>query len=147
MIRKVKPLDEDFVYHSWLHSVKCPTKTVTRMTRCLIDNVIKEEAISVWCPDDDPNHIIGWIAHGKLEDTNLLHFIFVKKNFRKNGIANDLLRHVYPEGTPVFCTFWSWHMQQLDARKKWGAKFVGNLLPSVIYTILHPEEGGAAYAS
>ena len=125
MIRKIKPLDHDFIYHSWLHSVKCPTKAVPGMTRCLIDDLVRQDAIQVWCPDDDPDHIIGWMAHGTLEETPLLHFIFVKKNFRKNGVARDLLRKVYPDaGSAIFCTFWSWHMQKLGAKEKWNARFV-----------------------
>ena len=140
MIRKIKPLDHDFIYHSWLHSVKCPTKAVTGMTRCLIDDLVRQDAIQVWCPDDDPDHIIGWMAHGTLEETPLLHFIFVKKNFRKNGVARDLLRKIYPDvGSAIFCTFWSWHMQKMGAKEKWNARYVGNLLPTVIWKILDGE--------
>ena len=83
MIRPLKQMDEDFNYHSWIHSVKCPTKAVSSMTRVVIDEVVKNKDILVFCPDDDPDHIIGWIAHGLLENTPLLHFIFVKKDFRK----------------------------------------------------------------
>lgn len=136
MIRTIKKIDEDFIYHSWLHSVKCPTRAVSTMTRFLIDSLVEDKSISIWCPDDDVNHIIGWIAHGKIENTSLLHFMFVKKAFRKNGVGKELLYNVYPDRkSPVFCTFWSHSMQVIDARRKWNAKFASNLLPAVIHTI------------
>lgn len=136
MIRTIKKIDEDFIYHSWLHSVKCPTRAVSTMTRLLIDSLVEDKSISIWCPDDDENHIIGWIAHGRIENTPLLHFMFVKKAFRKNGVGKELLYNVYPDRkSPVFCTFWSHSMQVIDARRKWNAKFASNLLPAVIHTI------------
>ena len=142
MIRQLKKIDEDFIYHSWLHSVKCPTRAVTDMTRFLIDSLVNSQnsqnsqGIQIWCPDDDENHIIGWMAYGKIEHTPLLHYLFVKKNFRKNSVGKELLYSVYPERKlPVFCTYWSHHMQTMNARGKWNVKFVSNLLPAVIHNL------------
>ena len=136
MIRRIKKIDEDFIYHSWLHSVKCPTKAVSSMTRFLIDWLVDDGSIVVWCPDDDENHIIGWMAYGKIENTPLLHYMFVKKSFRGNGIGLELLRHAYPDAKEqVFCTFWSHHLQVMNARSKWNVKFISNLLPAFIHSL------------
>ena len=141
MIRNLKKMDEDFIYHSWLHSVKCPTRAVSTMTRFLIDSLVQEQeglnsGIKVWCPDDDTNHILGWIAYGKIEKANLLHYVFVKKKFRQNHIGKELLYSVYPDrDVQTFCTYWSHHMQQMDARKRWNTKFVANLLPAKIHEL------------
>tara|TARA_R100000951_G_scaffold76179_2_gene64260 strand:- start:20202 stop:20660 length:459 start_codon:yes stop_codon:yes gene_type:complete len=137
MIRDIKPIDHDFIYHSWLHSVKCPTRAVTSMTRRLIDSLVEEKKIKIWCPDDDENHIIGWMAFGEIEKAKLLHFVFVKKNFRNNEIGKELLYSIYPDrNEQVFCTYWSHHMQKIDARHKWNVKFVANLLPAKIYNLM-----------
>ena len=136
MIRGIKEIDEDFIYHSWLHSVKCPTGAVTSMTRFLIDSLVADKSITVWCPDGDENHIIGWMAHGRIENTPLLHFMFVKKDFRKNGVGKELLYNAYPDrSSQVFCTFWSHHMQAMNARSKWNVKFASSLLPAVIHNL------------
>jgi len=140
MIRSIRKIDEDFIYHSGLHTVSCPTKTVTAMTRCLIDSLVKAGQVKIWCPDDDENHIIGWVAYGNLEDTPLLHFMFIKKKFRNNGIATELLESIYPDREETtFCTFWTHHMQDMNARQRWNVKFASNLLPSVIYNMLCPS--------
>ena len=141
MIRSIKQLDEDFIYHSWLHSVKCPTRAVTTMTRFLIDHLVGNKSIVVWCPDDDENHIIGWMAYGRIEGTPLLHYMFVKKSFRGNGIGRDMLRHIYPdEKKQVLCTYWSHHPQVINARSKWNIKFLSNLLPALIHSLHSKEE-------
>ena len=146
MIRPIKKIDEDFIYHSWLHSVKCPTKAVSSMTRYLIDSLVEDKSISVWCPDDDENHIIGWMAHGNLEKTPLLHFMFVKKKFRSNEVGRELLDSVYPDRkTQVFCTYWSHHMQLMDARSRWNVKFASNLLPAVIHALHSDGESEEVY--
>ena len=141
MIRSLRKIDEDFIYHSWLHSVKCPTRAVTAMTRYLIDSLVASNSISVWCPDDDENHIIGWMARGEIENTPLLHYMFVKKNFRNNQVGKELLYNVYPDrDRQIFCTYWSHHMQTMNARSKWNVKFVANLLPAVIHELHNAEE-------
>tara|TARA_R110002012_G_scaffold275450_3_gene462047 strand:+ start:801 stop:1286 length:486 start_codon:yes stop_codon:yes gene_type:complete len=150
MIRNAESIDMDFVYDSWIRSVKCPTKAVANMTRCLIDHVFDNKKVKIYCDDDDRDHILGWIAYGQIEDTPLLHFLFVKKNFRENGIGYKLLEDVYPESkrnknTPVFCSFWSFHMQKMNARGKWHTRFVSNLLPACIFNILTTTESRKEY--
>ena len=141
MIRDITKIDEDFIYHSWLHTVSCPTRTVSEMTRCLIDRLVEDNKVKIWCPDDDENHILGWIAYGKLEKTPLLHFMFVKKKFRGNKIGRELLDSVYPDRSKtVFCTFWTKHFQDMGLRGKWNVRFSGNLLPSVIFDMLRPPK-------
>ena len=145
MIRPIEKIDEDFIYHSWLHSVKCPTKAVSSMTRFLIDSLVADKNIAIWCPDDDKNHIIGWMAYGEIEDTPLFHYMFVKKSFRNNSVGKELLYNVYPDrDLQVFCTYWSHHMQTINARNKWNVKFASNLLPAVIHN-LHEDLARGAY--
>ena len=36
----------------------------------------------------------------------------------------------------IFSCYWSYHMQQMNARQKWGVKFISNLLPAFLYTIM-----------
>ena len=148
MIRDIKKTDEDFIYHSWLHSVKCPTRAVTDMTRFLVDSLTGSapdgfRGIKVWHPDGDENHIIGWLAYGSIETTPLLHYMFVKKNFRGNGVGKELLYSAYPDrDIQVFCTYWSHHMQAMNARNKWNVKFASNLLPAVIHNLHSAEASG-----
>jgi len=145
MIRSIEKIDEDFIYHSWLHSVKCPTKSVSNMTRYLIDSLVADKSIAIWCPDDDKNHIVGWMAYGKIENTPLFHYMFVKKNFRKNSVGKELLYSVYPDrDVQVFCTYWSHHMQAMNARSRWNVKFASNLLPAVIHN-LHADKDLEVY--
>tara|TARA_R110000744_G_scaffold19487_3_gene51445 strand:+ start:1329 stop:1799 length:471 start_codon:yes stop_codon:yes gene_type:complete len=142
-----KEMDSDFIYHSWIHSVKNPTRAVMDMTRVLIDSCVERKGIKVFCNDDDPNHILGWVAHGPLEESWVLHFIFVKRDLRKNGIATKLINEVAPSwDEPILCTHWSHYMQKIDARDRWNCKYVGSLLPACIYLIMKRSlEAGARH--
>ena len=132
-----KEMDSDFIYHSWIHSVKNPTKAVMDMTRVLIDHCVEVKGIQVFCNDDDPNHILGWVAYSHIEDTKVLHFVFVKRDLRKNGVGTDLVNSIAPDWSePFLCTHWSHYMQKIDARERWNCRYVGSLLPAVIYLIM-----------
>ena len=136
MIRDMKKIDEDFIYHSWLYSVKNPTKAITHMTRYVIDSLVSSKSVKVYCNDDDENHILGWIAHGKLEKADLLHFVFVKKALRNNNLATELVHAAFPDREKdIFCTYWSHYLQKIDAKKKWKARFDGKLLAAYVYTL------------
>ena len=51
-------------------------------------------------------------------------------------IGKDMLYDIYPDRSrQVLCTYWSHHMQQLDARRRWNTKFVANLLPAKIHEL------------
>mgnify|MGYP003624435676 FL=1 len=134
MIRDMKKIDEDFIYHSWLYSVKNPNKAISSMTRYVIDDVVANNNIRICCNDEDENHILGWIAYGKMDNTPLLHFIFIKKALRGNGLATDLVRDVFPDSSKdIFCTYWSHYLQKIDAKRKWNARFDGKLLAAHVY--------------
>ena len=138
MIRKMTQTDEDFIYHSWIHTIKNPCHTITDMTRMLIDDVVSNGHIRVYCSDEDQDHIIGWIAYGEMEDTPLLHMLFVKRDLRSNGVGKSLFKHVFcngdlPPERRVLCTHWSKFMN--GVRFKWNIKYVGSMLAAVIYRI------------
>ena len=136
MIRDMKKIDEDFIYHSWLYSVKNPTRAITSMTRYVIDSLVADGNVKVFCNDEDENHILGWVAYGKIENTPLRHFVFVKKALRGNGLATDLVRAAFPDKKKdIFCTYWSHYLQKIDAKRKWNARFDGKLLAAYVYTL------------
>jgi len=137
MIREFnEEMDSDFIYHSWIHSVKNPTRAVMDMTRVLIDHCVEMNTIKVFCNDKDPNHILGWVAYGSLEDARVLHFVFVKRDLRNSGIGTKLVNDVALDWDPFMCTHWSHYMQKIDAKDRWNARYVGSLLPTCVYLIM-----------
>ena len=95
-IRNYKPLDEDFVYHSWLSSVDYNIPGVQRVTRLVIDSCVDNATILIACSDEDTDHILGWMSYSKEIGFPVLLYIFVKKNLRNPGIGGSLLSEKFP---------------------------------------------------
>jgi len=137
MIRPIRKTDEDFIYHSWIHTVKNPCHAITDMTRLVIDGCVANESIRIYCSNQDEDHIIGWIAYGELQAAPLLHMLFVKRDLRSNGVGTELFESVFGRGNDcVIATHWSHKMNRL--RAKWNVKYVGNMLAAVVYSTLSP---------
>lgn len=72
----------------------------------------------VACADDDPNHILGWIAVEILPNSSVLHYVYVKSAYRRDyGLAKKLLFRALLPG-PVLYTHLTpraAHIMALDA--------------------------------
>ena len=130
-IRNYKPLDEDFIYHSWLSSIDYNIPGVQPMTRLVIDSCVDNGTILVACSDEDPDHILGWLSYSEEIGFPVLLYIFVKKNLRNHGIGRNLLSERFPEET-VPTAFWSFWCQKYNLKKRWGLKFNSLYLPVLV---------------
>tara|TARA_R100001480_G_scaffold28471_2_gene38870 strand:- start:2530 stop:2988 length:459 start_codon:yes stop_codon:yes gene_type:complete len=138
-IRDYKPLDEDFIYHSWLSSIDYNIPGVQRMTRLVIDSCADDVTILVACSDEDPDHILGWMSYTEKLGFPVLLYAFVKKKLRNHGIGKQLIgTGLFPDGEPVPTAFWSFWCQKYNLKKKWGLKFNSLFLP-ILVDKLHGE--------
>lgn len=60
-------------------------------------------AVIVCCPGDNPWQILGWIAVEKIEAGLIVQYVYVKKTFKRKGIAKELLKRA-AHTSPVFYT-------------------------------------------
>ena len=130
-IRDYKPLDEDFIYHSWLSSIDHNIPGVQTMTRLVIDSCVENGTILVACSDEDPDHILGWLSYTEKLGFPVLLYVFVKKKLRNHGIGGSLLSEKFPEET-VPTAFWSFWCQKYNLKKRWGLKFNSLFLPVLV---------------
>ena len=142
LLRTYRELDEDFLYHSWLSGLDRSIRGVNRAVRPLIDSCVREGNVLVACSDEDPDHIIGWIAWSYLDGSPVLHYVFVKKSMRANGVGTKLVKEVFTE-TPVSSSFWSFWLQRYDLKRKWGLKYNAMLLPVLLSEFRDGEEAGS----
>ena len=131
-IRSYKPLDEDFIYHSWLSSVDYNIPGVQKVTRLVIDSCVESGTILVACSEDDPDHILGWLSFTRKLGFPTLLFIFVKKQLRNNGIGLELLKARFPNEDTIPTGYWSFWCQKYNLKKKWGLKFNSLYLPVLV---------------
>ena len=92
MIRAPRPSDQAFVASSWVRSMSRTRAESPKIgrdvdlilerhdTRCLIDSERR-----------DDNRIRGWICYADVPSMPTLHYCYVRQEFRREGIATQLL--------------------------------------------------------
>jgi hypothetical protein len=125
--------DLNFIISNWVHSYRENSPIARnvrediyrRNQRELILNLCRRPSIRVVisCFESDPNVMLGFLVYEIIPDPpgkrqNTIHYIYVKKPFRRNGIARDMLQCVgvvpeksffshYTVDCPVFARKWN----------------------------------------
>ena len=135
-LRPYRPLDEDFLYHSWLSSLDRSVKGVNNAVRPLIDKVVSDGTILVACSEEDSDHILGWAAWTIVADEPVFLYLFIKKGMRSNGLGSRLFSEAFREKLgiegPVSCAFWSFWVQRYSLKQQWGLRYNALFLPVIL---------------
>lgn len=100
-IRSVSKDDYPFIFNSWLKSL---SKSFTKNNLTdknvyyqgqhrLIERLLQTSNCHVAVDGDDESIIVGYLIESVEQSVNVVHYIYVKKDFRNMGIAESLLRH------------------------------------------------------
>lgn len=94
-MRGYLPTDEAFIYATWIKGYqgglnwfrKIPRNLFQHTYRKIIQRILTDREIKVACLIEDPDVIIGYCVYKGLR----VDWVYVKENWRKIGIAKDLL--------------------------------------------------------
>lgn len=99
-IRLARPEDIPFLNNTWLYALyngsdyrNMDKDTFMRQYREVITNLMMKPGVNVTVAHlhDDENVIVGWACWEPLDSDNILHFIYMKKMWRRNGIHLQLI--------------------------------------------------------
>jgi len=102
-VRLSEPEDLNFIFATWLRSYRYSSSFAKRISNDtfytwhhkVIERILGRGAlISVVCPKGDPSVILGYACAEMYEGKPVIHFIYVKKAFRKMGAAKELLKDI-----------------------------------------------------
>lgn len=90
--------DEGYIANSWIGSFMGSSKYAKRLQgrlvhgfcRPLVSELIKRAAITVAAPEDDDQTIYGYMVSGP----GIIHMVYVRKEWRRYGIATALVAGV-----------------------------------------------------
>jgi hypothetical protein len=105
-VRTLLPEDKNFIFATWLRGLYYGDSVYSHMRKqtfmagyhAVIDHILEKPTtvVKIACLKDDPSVILGYSVLSEAE--TVLEFVFVKKQWRKIGIAKDLVpstvRHV-----------------------------------------------------
>lgn len=98
--RPLKLPDMNFIYSTWLKSYRQSewAKDITNdvffsQHKEIIDKILARPTtkIIVICNPDDEDQIYGYLVHEHTVSGSIIHFAYIKYNFRKFGIMSALL--------------------------------------------------------
>ena len=134
VLRQMRESDKAMIIDSWLRSglqypifasdvgrppirLKPPHGLLLSQNRTFLQKILESAQVLVLAAPADEDHIIGWICSEAVNDGRpaCLHFLFVKFNFRRMGMARRLLRE---SGLPAECEV-SWRTPALNFFKKY----------------------------
>jgi hypothetical protein len=115
MIRSIRSEDIPFITSTWLKSYydqlthwmgKIPSKHFyMKHNNLKILDKLKEDNVMVACNEQDQDQIFGYCVFEEMEDATVLHYMYIKPPYRKNGIRSvfmmknfDEMSHYTPSG-------------------------------------------------
>lgn len=109
-LRPANEEDISFIFNSWLRSFRTSffARSVVNSIyfteqHKVIENCLKTSECIVACNPDYPSQVYGWICAEKIDGIFCLHYLYVKHDFRKLGIARILFNAFeHGEGAGIF---------------------------------------------
>lgn len=130
--------DEDmpFVFDTWLKSYKKAAHQyldwnnyVTPQLKVINALIARGAQILVACNPDSPEHIFGYIVFEHINSLPIIHWIYTKFPFRRQGVAKSLITQANIVLTdPILITAVTYIVPKLT-KKGWMLKYARNLLP------------------
>jgi len=99
LLRDPKEEDEAFVFATWLQQVLTNTRWrhgVDKQNfynyREILIAILKKPSVkvTVCCLKDDPDIIVGYSVYEKNPTDTILHFVYVRSDWQRQGIARDI---------------------------------------------------------
>jgi len=94
VIRKAVKSDEAFIYSTWLRGLyygnpwfrEIDKDTFFTKYHAVLENILNKACVEIACLDEDSDTVLGYVVYRG----SIMDWVFVKKSFRKIGIAKRL---------------------------------------------------------
>lgn len=131
LLREANQNDLNFIYNSWSYTYRKSPIMYRMDVKLYFENqtkqmhrILKDSCVYIACDSEDPSHIFGYIVFEDLQNIAVIHYIYVKNSFRKNGIASYLLESVGINERPCVATHDTWYFPFL--RDKYSGRLIYN---------------------
>lgn len=123
--RRANVDDVPFITSSWLRSYRnsdevkgTPNGQYYHYQHKLIEALIPRSIVIVVANREDSTHILGWAVAELTDQALLLHYVYIKNDFREQGIASQLIQFMEGvEKPPAWITTHRTHgLRRLEKR-------------------------------
>jgi len=126
-LRRARKSDIPFITSSWLKSNRygylpqsIPNTVYYHQHHKILEEVIPRSVVLVACNHEDPDQILGWMCAEVVDTAMVIHYVYIKKTFRKFGLAKRLVETMAEvEKPPAFmCTHSNREVRDIVERHK-----------------------------
>lgn len=113
LVRQAMPDDAAFIIHSWLASFRegdmvegVPNQVYYHVHHKIVESIMQRATMTVLSDPQAPEVIYAWICWEAVDNGIIIHYCYVKNDFRNNRLGTTLLNAVLESERPpvVFAT-------------------------------------------
>jgi len=123
-IREFYPNDFNFVISKWLKNYKFSSRFTKKIKadiyykwhHLLIENIMNRAStvILIANPNDEPDVNLGFICFENIGTDKVIHYLFIKPEFRNFGIAKRLYLKAMEDKQTGYFTHWTYPVDTLE---------------------------------
>jgi hypothetical protein len=129
-IRKGRKTDIPFISNSWVKSFRngafvrgIPNELYYRYHRRIVSELLQKSLVAVLCERQDEDQIVGYVVAERSEEGALLvHYVYVKHDFRKTGFAKSMIDMLIEAENPIAVFYTHKTFPVLQYRDKYKAE-------------------------
>lgn len=134
-VREPTNSDTNFITNSWLESFRqggymnatVPNRVYFNQHHRILEKIVPRSRILVACNSTDTRQVFGWICAELMDRHLVIHYIYIKDDFRQMGIASRLVRLLLDTQDVVknviLTTHQTWKSKVLiQGRREWDLK-------------------------
>lgn len=122
-IRLMRPADLEFVMRSWLNAYKHASSFARRIKNSvyykwhhkIITGILLRKTTLTYVAvlREDSDTILGFLTFEEFDNEQVVHFCYVKKDFRKMGLCRSLLNDAEVELKNACFTHWTYPVDEM----------------------------------
>jgi len=124
-IREFNANDLNFILSKWLKNYKFSSRFAKNIKpdiyykwhHMILDNIMARPSCTILIanPTDEPDVNLGFICY-ETTDTKVIHYAFVKPEFRNFGIGKRLFHHAMGDKSVGYFTHWTYPVDTLEMK-------------------------------
>lgn len=142
LVRQYNPeVDDGMIYGTWLAQIKRSSpfnrmlsKDATYHRNTVIPELIKSSEVFLVVNDPHTTQIFSWICYSITADRRILHMIYTRSPFRKQGYGKGLMRMAFGEpNDDIYMTHLTESLKKSNGTKRFFEKWELRYNPYLIW--------------
>jgi hypothetical protein len=132
MQRKFKENDRDYITRTVIHSFLNGSKEAQKIHKDsymqahnkTVNGLLDNCFCGIVCDSQDEDLIYGFVIYESLKEYDVLHYLYVRKEFRGKDVAGTMLRNIKSDNNSVAISHQTDDFRPARLKKYWSGKVI-----------------------